>query len=354
MKKVNLVLALLCAVISVSSCKKTEPIVAANNTSADGKAKYLRLLEEKFGSHKYVKQYKEYLEFPQKVEEISCEVEKVYELKYEGQFADRYPGIGPHGIISYSEIGFYSKKGDMWFTGIQAGTRSPGSFSISNGKVEFYEGPFDKRPWGDNTIVDQKEYDDAEKSVKGIYDGYVNFLSAGIGSLILYDGYLDIERKDDLDDVRENYLDTIVFCCNLDKDKLSSVRVIPFSSDFRHFSGSFTDFRNVDSFLNIYYELRETNDPVKKVLMVYNYPTRDYYLFTLGKMEEVDPSENEMGYHFLIGEDDNLYYQIATDKAYHIFRITPHWDKVIKTQDYVSAIGEFYPKYKEDWDALSD
>ncbi len=323
--------------------------------NADGKAKYLRLLEEKFGSHKYVKQYKEYLEFPLKVKTILYGVEKINVLKYEGQFADRIPGPGVHNAMSFSELGYYGKNGDMWFTGIQADARYPGSFLISNGKVEFFKGTFDQRPKKESgTEFEKEDYEHAKKASKAVFDGYLGALTKNMLNHILYDGNPVVEKVDNLFGPREYYSDKIILDYDVIRNRMSSIRIIPFSSGFRDFFGYATFHNNIDTRMNIYYELRETKDSTIKVLMVYNYPTRDYYLFTLGTMKEIDPGEKEMGYHFLVGEDDNLYYQIATDKAYHIFRITPQWDKVIKTQDYVSAIGEFYPKYKEAWDALSD
>ena len=54
---------------------------------------------------------------------------------------------------------------------------------------------------------------------------------------------------------------------------------------------------------------------------------------------------------YVVGEDDNIYFQLVTEQAYYVYKIIPLWDSVEETE-YNPRFIEFYPELQEIWDGL--
>jgi hypothetical protein len=54
---------------------------------------------------------------------------------------------------------------------------------------------------------------------------------------------------------------------------------------------------------------------------------------------------------YVVGEDDNIYFQLVTEQAYYVYKIVPLWDSVEETE-YNPRFIEFYPELQEIWDEL--
>jgi len=66
--------------------------------------------------------------------------------------------------------------------------------------------------------------------------------------------------------------------------------------------------------------------------------------------DEENKNEKLLAYQYVLGEDENIYYQLVTDKAYYIYKLELLWDQPMEDDEYKPYFFEFHPELKEAFD----
>jgi len=121
---------------------------------------------------------------------------------------------------------------------------------------------------------------------------------------------------------------------------------------------------NVDSNNRIYFAFNEPmyNEECKSIIndkkitsghiMIYD-PEKDT-LFNVRHpfWDEENKDEKMLAYQYVLGEDENIYYQLVTDRAYYIYKIKLLWDQPMENDEYKPYFIEIYTELKEAFDAV--
>lgn len=87
-------------------------------------------------------------------------------------------------------------------------------------------------------------------------------------------------------------------------------------------------------------------------IMIYDLMNNVLYNIRHPFFNEENRNEELWATQYIVGEDGNIYYQLVTDKAYYIYRITPLWDESMEETEYNPIFFEFYPELKKIWDEM--
>jgi hypothetical protein len=114
-----------------------------------------------------------------------------------------------------------------------------------------------------------------------------------------------------------------------------------------------TPVRTIDSKGRIYMNLHDQpyNDNRNGHVMILDLENDALYNIHHPYYTEINENDDGFIVIYVLGEDDNIYFQLITDKAYYIYKITPLWDSIEETE-YNPRFIEYYPELQEVWDGL--
>ena len=269
-------------------------------------------------------------------------------------------------FYSYHELGYVSESGDMWFTGLQ-GSGNMGSIFISDAETVHYEGITDEAPNNNRAFYYKGKWRklelEGENIISRIDDEKLllfrrgdirpdNFpIKFGSGGAIIkgqdwFDAQIFVnygERYSGRDFAFINY---DVF------DKEKRIYILPFTVCYQDFDQLTRDLNQTDSqgrcyIATIYYNPEDFRTDESSVFII---DAEKDTLYQLRHPIIYDASiEKPLAGHYVIGEDDNLYFQLVTDRSYIIYQIIPDWDGPMEDAEYNPLCFEVHPELEKLW-----
>jgi len=157
--------------------------------------------------------------------------------------------------------------------------------------------------------------------------------------------------------------DKTIILYNWKNKNIIRVRVLPATDRYRRFGLILGNTTTVDSNNRVYfyfggfYEDEETRAREHNLnpghIMIYD-PEKDYlYNIYNPYTAPENVTEPVLGYQYLIGEDENIYYQEVRESGHYIYKITPLWDEPMEETEYNPIFFEFQPELKAEWDRMT-
>jgi hypothetical protein len=87
-------------------------------------------------------------------------------------------------------------------------------------------------------------------------------------------------------------------------------------------------------------------------IMIYDLENNILYNIRHPFLDDKNKKEQIKAYQYVLGEDENIYYQLVTDKSYYIYKISPLWNEPMEESKYNPVFFEFHPELKTAWDTL--
>jgi hypothetical protein len=136
----------------------------------------------------------------------------------------------------------------------------------------------------------------------------------------------------------------------IEKGDKPKIRIFPYTDYFHPFSEYDYPRKTMDEKNRIYFGLWSWNkEDYRKIdkfqVMAYDFEQDTMYFIEWPKL--TPKSENIIQISYVIGDDDAIYFQVVTDAACSIYRITPLWDEPMESVEYMPMFYEFYPEIKE-------
>jgi hypothetical protein len=157
----------------------------------------------------------------------------------------------------------------------------------------------------------------------------------------------------------KNIFDKIIYIYDYDKQIVQNIFIYPFSNYYGFISGDYKDkiylcFGGVAPYRPEEAEALFKFKPDTGHIMIHEINTGKIYNIYFNEMDEHSRGGKIIGGVYVLGEDDSIYYQLVTDQAYFIYRITPLWNEPMEKTEYKPYFFEFLPEIKKEWDALQD
>jgi len=246
--------------------------------------------------------------------------------------------------FSFPCLGYVFKTGDMWFTGVEEKERLLGSslYIKESGEIKKYNDYWAEFPSPYFKVFLNGQWDILHISADGTY-AWVG----EEGSKIIIDipviphcgsslcGSINSGLGIFYSEPRCKYMDgnrggSLLFqVYDIEKREVVKKILLPGTDHYRTMQlvGAY-DGECLDSQNRIYCCLYPYKGAFYKHgnILIYDILNDILYTFDHPFFDEENKEEEVIGGSFVLGEDENIYYQLATDKRYYIYKITPDWD----------------------------
>jgi hypothetical protein len=112
----------------------------------------------------------------------------------------------------------------------------------------------------------------------------------------------------------------------------------------------YTNYRN----LGMAFKYRDIQKFTSQLqILIYDINKDTLYQLYHPIVDDSNKNEKVEAFTYCLGEDENIYYQLVTDKAYYIYKLTLLWDQPMEKEDYHPLFFEFYPELKKAFDAAN-
>jgi hypothetical protein len=288
--------------------------------------------------------YIKHVHIPRIINKLASKIEKLV------RFGMNVDELGPpqdnsYGIYCFPQLGWVFNDGSLWFTaGITTVNTVSSLFYPKDKSFKRYNGFFDGLPYkfdrgGDSNaaqlwpVTDNKIYFCSEITVH-----FAN---------------------------RYYSLDVNIYTNDISEKKELKNVVLPMTGTYSPYLMPFGLGQQMDSKERVYLFLnsRTLRSDLKgkdirdftSQLQVLIYDINNDTLYQLYHPITDDSNKNEKveAFTYCLGEDENIYYQLVTDKAYYIYKLTLLWDQPMEKEDYHPLFFEFYPELKKAFDAAN-
>jgi len=304
--------------------------------------------------------YRKNVRIPESVKNVEFEITLFTKIEIAANCFFEKPRLDYVGLPDYNALGFVSEKGDLWFSGIQAGKRT-GSVYLKEGTWEKYNSVFDNLPDMDKIFFHRDRWIDLFKEGKAVcakIDGKtvplyesatvlpdaVDFSEVGriYNGKTWWESYLRIEFRGGV-----HARDLALLCYDVFTKK-KEIYVLPGTSRYTTFGKSMMPANTTDTkgriYLGFYYFSPEKFSEFHEGSVLILDAEED----TLYQIRHEIPHWREaLAAHYVLGEDGNIYFQVVTEEVYYIYRIEPLWDKELSEAEYEPLFLEVYPELKE-------
>jgi hypothetical protein len=264
------------------------------------------------------------------------------------------------GLPDYNALGFVSEKGDLWFSGIQAGKRT-GSVYLKEGTWEKYNSVFENLPDMDKIFFHRDRWIDLFKEGKAVcaeidgktvplYESAAVLPDAADFSEVgrIYNGKTWWESAIRIDFSGGVYARDLGLLCYDVFAKEKEVYILPGTMGYTTFGKSMMPANTTDRegriYAGFYFFKPETFAECSEgnVLIL---DAEEDLLYQI--RHEIPHRRNALAAHYVLGEDGNIYFQVTTEDMYYIYRIEPYWGKRMQKAEYEPLFLELYPDLRE-------
>lgn len=306
--------------------------------------------------------YSANIRIPQFVKNVETNWVLCKKIEIEGNRNFEKPRLDYVGLPDYNALGYVGEKGDLWFSGIQAGKRT-GSvyFKAEEGMYEKFSSVFENLPDMDKIFFYKDRWIDLfseDKTVCAEINGktvplyktseiapdFINYSEVGriYNGKTWWESYLRIEFRGGL-----HTRDLALLCYDV-FTKEKEIYILPGTSRYTTFGKSMMPANTTDTkgriYLGYYYFSPEKFSEFHEGSVLILDAEED----TLYQIRHEIPHWREaLAAHYVLGEDGNIYFQVVTEEVYYIYRIEPLWDKELSEAEYEPLFLEVYPELKE-------
>jgi hypothetical protein len=355
---------------------KDAPVTAVNpglGRHREFIGKYSRLLtsfKKSFSAHEQPEIgefYRDNIRLPANIKNVNMEMSEFARFEHYNSKDFQAPYVYHLGMYTYNELGYVSSGGEMWFAGTQSDTYAK---LVNRTGITHLEEGADSQPGEDRIIsfegewIHKVEVTDS-RYVFAVFDDKLRYLfdlkevlpdTPDFG----YAGTITNGQKWFDTSIRVHYLDRFIgkdwAFINYDIfTKEKRTYIFPFTvcyNDLRAFS---IEPNQTDSSGRCYFAYNFTNeaDFLIDESSVFIIDARNDTLFQLRHPIVYDGDvESPLTAHYVIGEDDNLYFQLVTDRYYLIYKIAVDWDGPMENAEYDPICFEIYPELKKMWEEI--
>jgi len=142
--------------------------------------------------------------------------------------------------------------------------------------------------------------------------------------------------------------------------------ILPFLIKYQDLDFNMTGIRTIDKKNRIYFafhlpfvksfddlDIINTKQISSGHIIIYDIENDILYNLHHPYWDKYNTNERLLGYQYALGDDDNIYYQLVTEKAYYIYKITPSWEQSAQRDEYKPYFFEYYPNLKSEFENTS-
>jgi hypothetical protein len=337
------------------------------------KKKYLRLItsfQEPFSAHEQPeieKFYRENIRLPENIKNLDIEMSEFARFDHTDSHDFQAPYVYHMGMYTYNELGYVSTDGDMWFTGTQSDTHA---MLVNRTGITHLEGGVETQPNSGRVIFFEEVWSTKVEVIEGRYI----YAVVGDEMRFMWDEKQVLPREPVFGDggaifkgqrwfdvpIRVHYLDRYIgkdwAFINYDIfTKEKRTYIFPFTVCYIDFSAFSIEPNQTDSSGRCYFSYNFTNeeDFVVEESSVFIIDAQKDTLYQLRHPIFFDEAvESPLTAHYVIGEDDNLYFQLVTDEHYIIYKIVPAWERPMEDAQYNPFCFDVYPELNKMWEGF--
>jgi hypothetical protein len=308
--------------------------------------------------------------------------ENIYELDYNYELVKKIginteDGLGgwttENATEQYPALHYVTKNGDLCFT--KSGNVYASKYIIEEGKwIRYGEGYFQCPEYVPlrsiyykggyrNVKVDRKdldtlyiEYNNEKIEIVNYNNFPICFKGADLlhpiinnNDISIWSNFIKVIKIDK----RYGFVELGFLFYELENNKSMNEIILPGTDKYRTFDIDIMQNKTTDSQNRIY--MRLNDEPYKRNrnghIMILDVQNDALYNIHHPYYTEINENDDGALTTYVVGEDDNIYFQLVTEQAYYVYKITPLWDSVAETE-YNPRFIEYYPELQGVWDEL--